>query len=37
VYLQIASKNSLSVNVLTVTLGASAVRWTEIDCTGVHP
>jgi hypothetical protein len=37
VNLQISSKSSVAVNVFTVTLGASAVRWTEIDCNGVHP
>jgi hypothetical protein len=37
VTLQVASKNTISVSVSTVTLGASAVHWTEIDCTGVHP
>jgi hypothetical protein len=37
VNLQVVSQNTLSVNVRTVTLGSSSVKWTQINCTGVHP
>ena len=37
VNLQIASQSTISVTVRTVTLGASAVHWTQFNCTGVHP
>ena len=37
VNLQIASQNTVSVAVRTVTLGASAVHWTQVNCTGVLP
>lgn len=36
-YLQVNSKAIGSVSVITVTTGASAIHWTEIDCTAVHP
>jgi hypothetical protein len=34
---QIASQSTLSVTFRTVTLGATTVRWTQINCTGSHP
>ena len=37
VNLQIASQSTISVTVRTVTLGAAAVHWTQINCTGIHP
>jgi len=35
-YLQVNSKSATSVTVITVTTGASAVSWNEIDCIGIH-
>jgi hypothetical protein len=35
--LQIASQNTVSVAVRTVTVGSSPIHWTQINCTGVHP
>lgn len=36
VNLQIASRTATQVVARTVTLGATAVSWTEIDCIGIH-
>ena len=35
-YLQVNSKATNLVTVITVTTGASAVHWSEIDCIGIH-
>jgi len=35
-YLQVNSKAAGSVTVITVTTGASAIHWSEIDCIGMH-
>lgn len=35
-YLQVTSKAIGSVSVMSVTTGAAAIHWTEIDCTATH-